>query len=169
MSAVAVSLIAARTLVPKPLFEVLARRTVTDFGVDPAVAEAVMDQALAFLATASLTEQPLGLRPSAAVDPGWHALLLYPQRCREFFERIGGRHVDHVPDDDPFATSALASTGSASLASTVEAITRAGYVVDPQLWTVRSDKCTSCHENGACGASGADGDENTENRNPDPS
>ncbi len=165
MTAVITRPIAARTLVRAPLFEVLARRTVTDFGVHPTMADRVMDQATALLATASQARHPLGLRPSPLVDPGWHAWLLYPVRLREFFISIGGRHVDHIPDDDPFATRTATSTPTASLARTVEAITRAGYVVDPELWPAAA---ADCADEGNCGASGAEGNENLDTQIPPP-
>lgn len=164
MPAVITQPVAARTLVPAPLFTVLAKRTVTDFGADPAMADLVIDQATALLATASRARRPLRLRPSPFVDAGWHAWLMYPARLREFFVSIGGRQVDHVPDDDPFATRAAASTGPLSLARTVKAITAAGYIIYPNLWPTAAD----CADEGNCGASGEDGNENLDTQLPPP-
>jgi hypothetical protein len=158
--------VAGRTLVAAPLFDVLVDRTITDFGVDPAMAPRVVDQALAFLATAARTTNPDGaLTPSVAVDPGWHAFLMYSRPYRTFCEQFAGRFIDHVPDDDPTVSGVRANTAAHRVAFTMQAIARAGYVVDPELWPAESAKCGQCHEDGNCRASGADGDENTDTRN----
>lgn len=77
--------VAGRTLISSGLFDVLVGRTIADFGVDPVMAPRVVDQALAFLAAVGRTTSSDGaLTPSKAVDPGWHAFLMYsrPYRAR---------------------------------------------------------------------------------------
>lgn len=158
--------VAGRTLISTRLFHVLVDRTITDFGVDPAMAPRVVDQTLAFLATAGRTSSSSStLTPSKAVDPGWHAFLLYSRSYRAFCEQVVGRFIDHVPDDDPTVTGTRGDTPSHRVASTMQAIARAGYVVDPELWLAENAKCGQCHEDGNCRASGADGNENTDSRN----
>lgn len=160
--------VAGRTLVAAPLFHVLVDRTITDFGVDPALAPRIIDQALAFLATAGRsTDADSPLRPSKAVDPGWHAFLMYSRAYRVFCDQVAGRFIDHVPDDDPTVSSARSNTQVRSVASTMQAIARAGFLVDPELWPIEGAKCGQCHEDGNCGASGGEGDENTDTRYPD--
>ncbi|WP_207311277.1 glycine-rich domain-containing protein [Lentzea alba] len=160
--------VAGRTLVSAPLFHALVDRTVTDFGVDPVLAPRVVDQALAFLATAGRSaDAGLPLRPSKAVDPGWHAFLMYTRPYRAFCERVAGRFLDHVPDDDPTVSSTWGGAPAHGVASTMQTIARAGFLVDPDLWLVDDAKCGQCHEDGNCSASGGAGDENTDTRYPD--
>lgn len=157
-----------RTLVAARLFQALIDRAVTDFGVDPALAPRVVDQALAFLATAGRsvdTDTPL--RPSKTIDPGWHAFLMYTRPYRAFCDQVAGRFLDHVPDDDPTVSSTRSSTPAHGVASTMQAIARAGFVVDPDLWLADGSKCGQCHEDGNCSASGGAGDENEDARYPD--
>lgn len=160
--------VAGRTLVDTPLFAALVDRTITDFGVDPSLAPRVVDQALAFLAVAGrCTDADGPLRPSSAVDAGWHAFLMYSRPYRAFCDQVAGRFIDHVPDDDPTSSSTRDNTPMHDVASTMQAIAHAGFLVDPDLWPSGGAKCGQCHEDGNCGASGANGDENTETRNPD--
>ncbi len=160
--------VAGRTLVSAPLFNALVDRTVTDFGVDPSLAPRVVDQALVFLATAGQTaDTDIPLRPSKAVDPGWHAFLMYTRSYRAFCDQVAGRFLDHVPDDDPTVSSAQGGSPPRGIASTMQAIARAGFLVDPDLWLVDGAKCGQCHEDGNCSASGGAGDENTDTRYPD--
>ncbi|SMD20544.1 glycine-rich domain-containing protein [Lentzea albidocapillata] len=160
--------VAGRTLVTAPLFHALTDRAVTDFGVDPALAPRVVDQALAFLATAGRsTAANVQLRPSKAVDPGWHAFLMYTRPYRAFCVQVAGRFLDHVPDDDPTVSSTRNGAPVHGVASTMQAIARAGFVVDPDLWLIDGAKCGQCHEDGNCSASGGAGDENEDVRYPD--
>jgi hypothetical protein len=162
------ALVAGRTLVAAPLFHALVDRAVTDFGVDPALAPRVVDQALAFLATAGRsTDADTPLRPSSAVDPGWHAFLMYTRPYRAFCDQVAGRFLDHVPDDDPTVSGTRSGTPAHGVASTMQAIARAGFLVDPDLWLADGAKCGQCHEDGNCSASGGAGDENSDTRYPD--
>ena len=92
---------------------------------------------------------------------------MYSRPYRAFCEQVAGRFIDHVPDDEPTVSGPRSDTPTHGVASTMQAIARAGYVVDPELWPAESAECGQCHEDGNCGASGADGDENTETRYPD--
>ncbi len=160
--------VAGRTLVSAPLFSALVDRTTTDFGVDPALAPRVVDQALAFLATSGRSaDADMPLRPSKAVDPGWHAFLMYTRPYRAFCDQVAGRFLDHVPDDDPTVSTTRTDAAAHGVASTMQAITRAGFFVDPDLWLVDGAKCGQCHEDGNCSASGGSGDENADTRYPD--
>lgn len=162
-------LISGRTLIPDNLFRVVVDRAITDFGVAPEMAPRVVDQALAFLATAGRTSDSAGaLTPSVTVDPGWHAFMLYSRPYREFCDRVAGRFIDHVPHDDPTAPPSQRKAPGRGVASTMEAIAAAGFAVDQELWLTNTAKCGQCHEDGNCGASGADGNENTDTRDPGP-
>ncbi|WP_374201838.1 hypothetical protein [Actinokineospora sp. PR83] len=152
-----------RDLIDGELFERLVGRVVADTGVDREMAKRVVDQSLAFLA-ASARHVGEPLSPSAEVDPGWHAFLLYTREYTEFCHRIAGRFIHHVPEDTPGSVS----TGSGGRVSrTLAAIEAAGYVVDRELWFSDTDRCGSCHEEGNCNASGGDGNENSDNRGKD--
>ncbi|PPK67913.1 hypothetical protein V5P93_007258 [Actinokineospora auranticolor] len=140
------------------LFDRLAQAVAREHNVSIDYAERVVDQALAFLATAATTPgDPLG--PSAVVDWGWHAFILETHAYADFCERIATRFLHHVPDG---AGGASAEPGERTR-RTVAAITAAGYRVDHELWMETGD-CGPCHEEGNCHASGADGNENTETR-----
>ncbi|EWC59958.1 hypothetical protein UO65_4738 [Actinokineospora spheciospongiae] len=156
-------LASGRDLVGGELFERLVSRVVTDAGVDREMAERAVDQSLAFLA-ASARHVGEPLSPSAGVDLGWHAFLLYTREYTEFCHRIAGRFIHHVPDDAPGS----APTGAGGrVGRTPAAIEAAGYVVDHELWFSGTDRCGSCHEEGNCNASGGDGNENSDNRGKD--
>ncbi|MGH3941456.1 MAG: glycine-rich domain-containing protein [Pseudonocardiaceae bacterium] len=126
------------SLVAPSLFDRLTQRVVRDDGLDPDTAAQVVDQALAFLAT--LPRRPT-LRPSRLVDLGWHAFLLHTREYAEFCDRIAGRFLHHEPDDGPTPVEC------GSLAEVRQAITDAGYVVDPEMWA----NPANCGEVG-CGA-----------------
>ncbi|GAA0517878.1 hypothetical protein [Saccharopolyspora thermophila] len=99
------------------------------------------------------------------MDTGWHQFLLYTREYRAFCDQVAGHFIHHVPEDEPGAPT-HAKTPVMVRDTTVEAIQQAGYVVDPDLWTVEdyAPSCGSCHEDGNCTASGVDGNENTETR-----
>jgi hypothetical protein len=121
----------------------------------------ILDQALAFLGACAVTTEPIG--PSPIVDIGWHAFILYTVDYAAFCDRIAGRFIHHVPDDnrelgedkltadcetgdcrctkppsqdgrDDHDVSATVSSERRGLRTTVLAIRTAGYRVDPGLW-----------------------------------
>lgn len=150
--------VSARTLIEPELFACLCRKIVNDKGVEREYAERVMDQALAFLgACAKFPGNKLA--PSNVVDVGWHAFILYTREYADFCQRVAGRMIHHVPEDASGAPQHSKEPFSVRL-GTVEAIRRAGYRVDHELWTEGSyASCGNCYEDGNCAASGKDGNE----------
>lgn len=142
--------IQARTLVSDELFQkltddvlredreldVACSHRVTDRGV----AERIVDQAIAFVASA---DPDKFLRPSKRVDKGWHAFLGRTYEYAKFTAVHPGWFVHHDPDVDPV----FGAEGRAIAAESVAAIQDAGFVVDLELW----DNAASCGESG-CGA-----------------
>jgi hypothetical protein len=120
-----------RELIDPALFERLCRRIVLDHGRDERTAARIMDQALAFLAACASAPRPLA--PSAEVDLGWHAFLLYTREYADFCERVAGRFIHHRPDDDP-----TASVDADPPAATAAIIGRLGFQVDLALWAAPS-------------------------------
>ncbi|WP_433374018.1 glycine-rich domain-containing protein [Actinoplanes sp. CA-142083] len=107
------------------------------------VPERILDQTLAFLKACVTATEPIG--PSELVDIGWHTFILYTREYAEFCERIAGRFIHHVPDDEPTGDE-WPTVPKANLAVTVAAIRRAGYMVDAKLWSMTtSADCTQCH------------------------
>jgi hypothetical protein len=152
----------ARSLISGRLFDRLTARIVAEHEIEPRLAERIMDQALAFLA-ATVTPGGNWLSPSQPVDIGWHTFILYTREYAEFCNRVAGRFIDHVPNDDPDAPSEDADPSSVR-ARTLAAIQSAGYAVDPDLWPNKAGRCSQDD----CGASGENGNENTETRIPPP-
>jgi hypothetical protein len=154
----------ARPLVDSELFDRLAARVAHDDQVSDDYARRIVDQALAFLSAAAVSSERL--TPSATVDLGWHAFLLYTRDYAQFCDRVAGRMIHHVPDDGPDAIERDGDP-SETVVVTLDAIERAGYVVDPEVWTLSAGKCGPCYEDGNCAASGKDGNENKDNRKKD--
>nr|MDT0666353.1 hypothetical protein [Micromonospora sp. DSM 115978] len=98
------------------------------------------------------------LRPSTAIDAGWHAFLLHTRDYASFCARLAGRFIHHEPAD---GDSAPADT----LAQTVEALRATGYDVDGKMWPILAS-AASCADEGNCSASGRDGGENQGTRIP---
>lgn len=156
--------VAAHTLITPDLYNRSTRRVINDTDTDRDFAERIVDQAIAFLAAcANHPEQQLA--PSPTVDHGWHAFLLYTREYAAFCQQQAGHFIHHIPHDQPGAPQHPTEPMTIRDA-TVDAIRRAGYTVDPELWEVDNDKCGPCHEEGNCGASGKDGNENTDKRTP---
>lgn len=131
----------ARTLVAEQLFRRLSHRIAAEHDVSTVYAERVMEQALAFLGTCAVTTEPLS--PSPDVDLGWHTFILYTSDYAAFCDRIAGRFLHHVPDDDPDLEAGTGETVDLH-ERTVSAIEAAGYRVDHELWAKRP-LCSQCH------------------------
>jgi hypothetical protein len=117
-----------RELIDPALFDRLCRRIVLDYECDKARAERILDQALAFLFTCAGSAKPLA--PSPEVDLGWHTFLLYTKEYAAFCDRVAGRFIHHMPDDDPAAPVAAEPPSV-----TADAIGALGFAVDLELWT----------------------------------
>jgi hypothetical protein len=130
---------AGRSLIPLELYQRLAHRVTVEERMSAALAERIVDQALAFLGACA---QPHceSLAPSDLVDLGWHAFVLHTKDYAEFCHRLAGRFLHHVPTE-PSDPTAHGTTARATLARTVAAIDAAGFVVDAALWPAITDKC----------------------------
>ncbi|GAA4003308.1 hypothetical protein GCM10022247_25230 [Allokutzneria multivorans] len=129
------------SLLAPPLFNRLARRIVIEHRTTLSEAEAIMSDALAFLA-ACARNSGTPLSPSPRVDLGWHTFLLHTQDYEQFCDRLAGRFLHHVPTDDQH------DNAHDGLDRTVRAIQDAGFTVEPSLWASASAQCTGCH--GGC-------------------
>lgn len=106
------------------------RATVLDAnpGMTQDIADRIVHQALAFVATAA-AHPGASIAPSPVVDEGWHALVLDTQLYAELCERLGNGFVHHVPERPD------ASEYDADLTTrTLLAVGAAGYPVDMELW-----------------------------------
>ncbi|GGS42590.1 glycine-rich domain-containing protein [Actinokineospora fastidiosa] len=146
-----------RSLVSESLVRRLSARIACDHGVDRELAERIVDQAVAFVATCGSTGRDVApLSPSRQVDIGWHTFIWLDTRAyHEFCERVCGRYIHHIDHDGGAPGQARADT--------VDAIRQAGFFVDAELWP-SSASCGPCHEDGNCNASGGDGNENSDTR-----
>jgi hypothetical protein len=92
-----------------------------------ATADRITEEALKFVAAAA--REPGGMRPSRAVDEGWHALILHTRVYARLCANLG-RFVDHVPElPDPSRYT------PGILDSTIDRIRAAGFEPDMELWT----------------------------------
>lgn len=124
-----------RTLVKPILFDKLTTRITLDHpDLDHATAERILEQALAYLATAATATQPIG--PSNLVDIGWHTFLLHTRDYAQFCDRIAGRFIHHEPD--------TGNGPGVPLTAAVNAIRANGFQVDAELWGIgRTADCTA--------------------------
>ncbi|MFB8777972.1 glycine-rich domain-containing protein [Streptomyces broussonetiae] len=90
-------------------------------------AERSVVEALKFVAACAVTEGT-GMRPSRAVDKGWHALILHTQVYEGLCARLG-RFVHHRPD-----RPSSAGVRAQALERTQALMARAGFEPDPALW-----------------------------------
>ncbi|WP_327748522.1 hypothetical protein [Streptomyces europaeiscabiei] len=100
-------------------------------------------QMLAFLAACDYADRPLS--PSPLVDDFWHAFLLHTEAYQDFCESTFGRYLHHQPG---FLDKEEHGGGKALRARTVDAITLAGYEIDPEFWPeLDLADCSQCHAN----------------------
>ncbi|UGY91188.1 hypothetical protein [Streptomyces gobiensis] len=97
---------------------------------EPMARRIVGDAAKFVVAGAQFPEIPLA--PSRVVDEGWHALILHTALYASLCGRHGG-FVHHHPGYDP------THYDPAILDRTTEAIRRAGFEVDSELWRAPTD------------------------------
>ncbi|GAA4030589.1 hypothetical protein GCM10022247_64590 [Allokutzneria multivorans] len=128
-----------RTLLDPRSFSRFSRRLAAEHRLTHDDAEAIMSDALAFLA-ACATNTGTPLSPSPRVDWGWHLFLLHTHDYAEFCQRIAGRFLHHVPTEN--ADDGI--DASVALARTVAAIHAAGYTTDRALWSAPAMACSGC-------------------------
>ncbi|WP_262703804.1 MULTISPECIES: glycine-rich domain-containing protein [Streptomyces] len=129
-----------RTLLSTDLFERLTARIVKDHDLALSLAERITAQAAAFLA-ACATNAGQPLKPSKAVDIGWHIFILHTRDYADFCQRVAGHFIHHVPTDPAEGEH---GTAAAARQRTLDAISAAEYVVDADLWPEAAD-CSQCH------------------------
>lgn len=152
---IAVEDLTGQGLIPGELFGRLVDRIAKEHDMPREFAARIMDQALAFLrACGEHHRAPLG--PSELVDIGWHTFILYTREYAEFCERVAGRFIHHVPNDDGEGEGDPEKT----IARTTKAIRSLGFAVDDDLWLNFKVKCNGGDD--GCRASGSDGNENTD-------
>jgi hypothetical protein len=142
MATVPATLIAPRDLISPRMHARLTRRIIADHGMDPAMAERIMGQALAFLQACAVNPGG-GLAPSDQVDKGWHAFILHTADYAEFCQRVAGRFIHHRPTDP-----GQEDDGGAAIHATLTAMRAAGLPVDEDLWPSAAEcesKCHQCH------------------------
>ncbi len=141
MTATMSSLRDGRTLVPEALFDRLSRYIADNEMMEIPAAEAIMSNALSFLAACAVNhETPLS--PSTQVDIGWHAFVLHTLDYAKFCERVAGRFIHHVPTDDKTATNGVSRT---QVNQTMQAIKAAGFATDAELW-LTDGRCSQCKD-----------------------
>ncbi|WP_030988453.1 glycine-rich domain-containing protein [Streptomyces sp. NRRL S-1813] len=100
-------------------------------------------QMVVFLATSAGTDAPM--TPSRRVDLFWHAFVLRTKLYADFCTALGG-FIHHVPDRG----SRNPVEARAALIRTRNAISAAGYEIDPAFWPGEnaadcSADCSQCH------------------------
>jgi hypothetical protein len=133
-----------RNLISTALFGRLVRRIVAEEDTDPAMAERIMSQTLAFL-KACADNPGAGLSPSPTVDIGWHTFVLHTREYAVFCDQVAGRFIHHEPTDDHKCNGAPPPEGGSTTA-TLEAMRASGLPVDEQLWRARTGECSQCHQ-----------------------
>jgi hypothetical protein len=119
---------AARSLVGDEEFShVVATVFGDNEGMEQRAAERIVEEALKFVATCAATNGQ-GMRPSRAVDKGWHALILHTHTYERLCSRLG-RFVHHRLDKP-----ASAGARTEALDRTQELMAQAGYEPDRTLW-----------------------------------
>lgn len=96
-------------------------------GMELPLAERITAEALRFLA-ACAHDRTARIAPSPVVDEGWHALILHTHLYADLGERLGGfvHHYPELPEEAGYDPDVITRT--------LEAIGRAGYVPDLDLW-----------------------------------
>ncbi|MFE2421489.1 hypothetical protein [Streptomyces hokutonensis] len=138
-TAVATTIRTGRSLVPDADFAMLAAFCADEYGLERAVADRVVDQALALVFVMGSTGEGASMAPSQQVDPGWHTLILhtdwYANWCQEQF----GYFLHHQPNSKT-------RTGGL-MTQVVEKIRAAGFEVDKRLWGTAAE----CNPPACCG------------------
>ncbi|MEE1823038.1 hypothetical protein PUR61_12680 [Streptomyces sp. BE20] len=133
MMSISTERITGRSLVDPALFERMVTRIAGEEEMDLALAERVMDQALAFLGACAVNPGAR-LAPSSLVDIGWHTFILHTTDYAEFCRSLSGRFLHHVPTE-----GAGESAEGVGIATTVAVIGASGYAVDPELWSMSAE------------------------------
>lgn len=105
-------------------------------GMDYPMAGRIIEQALAFVATAA-RYRTARIAPSRVVDEGWHALLLHTDTYAALCDRLGG-FVHHYPErPDPQRQTQQIIDRTTAL------IEEVGHAVDYDLWRLPTNELVS--------------------------
>ncbi|MEU4616647.1 glycine-rich domain-containing protein [Streptomyces umbrinus] len=105
--------------------------------LERSTAERIVEEALKFVAACAAFPGER-LRPSRAVDKGWHALILHTHTYERLCSRLG-RFVHHMPDLPDHAAAP-----AEALERAPEVMTTAGYEPDRTLWLQPSGAAECC-------------------------
>jgi hypothetical protein len=153
---IAVEELTGQGLISEDLFTRLVNRIAKEQDMPREFAARIMDQALAFLRACGEDHRaPLG--PSELVDIGWYTFILYTREYAQFCDRVAGRFIHHVPNDDGEGEG---DDPEKVITCTTAAIRSLGFAVDDDLWLTLHVKCNGGDD--GCRASGSDGNENTD-------
>ncbi|MGK5533662.1 glycine-rich domain-containing protein [Streptomyces sp. URMC 129] len=133
-----------RTLLTVPVFARLVDRILREnpeFSHD--FAERIVDQTTAFVVAAARSREPLS--PSGVVDIGWHSFILHTRDYADFCQRVAGAFVHHAPTDPAVRAATPHSSIAARRERTLDAVRRAGFSVDEELWPAAPADCTQCY------------------------
>lgn len=120
-------------LLDEKLWSRLTARLAKDRGIEPSLAERIMDQGIGFLLLCSADLNGPHYAPSPLVDEGWHTFILYTKEYATFCRAISGGYIHHEPFDEP----GVAYETDGVIARTREAM--AGFGLDPMLWEITED------------------------------
>ncbi|MFE0691351.1 glycine-rich domain-containing protein [Streptomyces xiamenensis] len=120
-----------RELISDEFADVVATVLDNNPGMTRGVAERVVSQAVAFVATAA--SGTIGIAPSRVVDEGWHALVLDTRLYARLCGRLGA-FVHHQPE-----RPGAAGYHPDWLTHTMAEIRSAGFDVDDELWLAPGD------------------------------
>ncbi|MDI3390725.1 hypothetical protein QIS99_31690 [Streptomyces sp. B-S-A8] len=136
MTAVSNDLRTGRSLVDEELFDSIVRLVVHEKGCDIDYAARATDQALAFIATASVATVPMV--PSDDVDHSLHAFVLHTKDYADFCQQHAGRFLHHNPRPGGGGRTLEA------VQTSTHAMKAAGFMVLDDLWTVNGENAAQC-------------------------
>ncbi|WP_203757078.1 glycine-rich domain-containing protein, partial [Catellatospora bangladeshensis] len=104
-----------------------------------------VSQMVGFLAACAVAPEPLG--PSTVVDRFWHAFIIRTRDYTDFCEKVAGRYIHHIPQDEREHDPRLPGTGSVIRSRTISAIEASGHAVDLEFWPeLGATDCTQCYQ-----------------------
>lgn len=131
--------LAYKHFVNETLWKRLTERIVKDEGFDLALAEQIMNEAIAFLLFCA-KNPAAGYSPSPAVDIAWHNFILYTREYAQWCKDNAGWFIHHCPNDEPGMDDIAPSTAL----STVVAMKAQGFKVNEALWVSKDHNCHRC-------------------------
>ncbi len=128
-----------RSLVTDADFAMLAAFCADEYRLERAVADRVVDQALALVFVMGSTGKGASMAPSQEVDPGWHTLILHTDWYATWCQKQFGYFLHHQPNSKTRSRRLMAEV--------VEKVRAARFEVDERLWGMSAD----CNPPACCG------------------